>query len=146
MMSGDCALCVLDAAEALWANDQCFVISADVTGVGTICRVIWRAHIREMSDLDAAARGAFMDIVWGVEAVLRTLTRPAKMNVASLGNQVPHLHWHVIPRYRDDAYFPETIWAPAHRDALTRPLQDTVLRAALEAGLGNQAKSPSIMA
>jgi diadenosine tetraphosphate (Ap4A) HIT family hydrolase len=136
MTSGDCPLCALDAAEALWANDQCFVISAEIAGVGTICRVVWREHIREMSALDAAARGAFMDVVFGVEAVLRTLARPAKINLASLGNLVPHLHWHVIPRYLDDAHFPDAIWAPARREAPARSLKDAVLRAALEAGLG----------
>ncbi|MHB1671319.1 MAG: HIT family protein [Acidiferrobacter sp.] len=135
MTSGDCPLCALDAAEALWANDQCFVISAEIMGVGTICRVIWREHVQEMSELDAAAQGAFMSVVFGVETVLRALARPTKMNVASLGNLVPHLHWHVIPRYRDDAYFPDAIWAPARRKALARPVEDAVLRIALEAGL-----------
>jgi diadenosine tetraphosphate (Ap4A) HIT family hydrolase len=35
--------------------------------------------------------------------------------VASLGNVVPHLHWHVIPRYADDAHFPAPVWATAVR-------------------------------
>jgi hypothetical protein len=33
-----------------------------------------------------------------------------KVNLASLGNQVPHLHWHVIPRFKDDPHFPFAIW------------------------------------
>jgi diadenosine tetraphosphate (Ap4A) HIT family hydrolase len=36
--------------------------------------------------------------------------------VASLGNVVPHLHWHVIPRYADDAHFPAPVWAQAVRE------------------------------
>ncbi len=127
-------------AQALWANDRCFVISVEVAGVGTICRVVWRGHVQEMSELDPLARDAFMDVVFGVEAVLRGLARPAKMNVASLGNLVPHLHWHVIPRYRDDAYFPDAIWAPARREGVEQPLSRPILSAALETGLGKQTK------
>lgn len=128
-------------AEALWTDERCFVISAEIAGVGTICRVVWREHVREMSELDPPARSAFMGVVFGVEAVLRDLARPTKMNVASLGNVVPHLHWHVIPRYRDDAYFPDAIWAPARREGVEQPLRSAMLRAALKTGLGNQAKT-----
>ena len=42
--------------------------------------------------------------------------QPLKVNVASLGNVVPHLHWHVIPRYADDAHFPAPVWAQAVRE------------------------------
>jgi diadenosine tetraphosphate (Ap4A) HIT family hydrolase len=40
---------------------------------------------------------------------------PDKINLASLGNVVPHLHWHVIPRFADDAHFPSPVWAQAQR-------------------------------
>jgi len=41
--------------------------------------------------------------------------QPTKINLASLGNQVPHLHWHIIPRYEDDPFFPESIWSQRKR-------------------------------
>ncbi|MNC89752.1 hypothetical protein D3C83_57330 [compost metagenome] len=56
-----------------------------------------------------------MRVVFGVEAGLRELLRPDKINLASLGNAVPHLHWHVIPRFRNDPHFPSPIWASAAR-------------------------------
>jgi hypothetical protein len=40
---------------------------------------------------------------------------PGKVNVASLGNMTPHLHWHVIPRFADDAHFPNPVWTEAVR-------------------------------
>ncbi|MBM3395121.1 MAG: HIT domain-containing protein [Betaproteobacteria bacterium] len=49
--------------------------------------------------------------VFGLEEALRSLLTPDKVNVASLGNVVAHVHWHVIPRYRDDAHFPGSIWS-----------------------------------
>ena len=53
-----------------------------------------------------------------VEAALRELLHPDKINLASLGNMTPHLHWHVIPRFRDDPHFPNAIWSAPLRPAL----------------------------
>ena len=51
-----------------------------------------------------------MRVVFELEAGLRELLQPDKINLASLGNAVPHLHWHVIPRFRGDPHFPSPIW------------------------------------
>ena len=81
------------------------------------CRVIWQAHVAEMTDLAANERAEIMNAVYRVEAAMRQVFRPAKINLASLGNVVPHLHWHVIARFDNDANFPAPIWAPAQREA-----------------------------
>ena len=141
MTDARCPLCDLNEKDGLWANDECVVISAQIAGVGTICRVVWRAHVREMSDLGLAERRAFMDTVFAVEAAMKRHARPTKMNLASLGNLVPHLHWHIIPRYQDDAYFPDAVWAAARRPGAERPLSDELLRAALCEALGQPRKS-----
>jgi diadenosine tetraphosphate (Ap4A) HIT family hydrolase len=51
-----------------------------------------------------------MKVVFATEQALIASVQPDKMNLASLGNQVPHVHWHVIPRFRDDPHFPNPIW------------------------------------
>lgn len=80
-------------------------------------RVILNRHVRELTDLDAAERQALMAVAFAVEEAVRATMEPDKMNLASLGNLVPHVHWHVIPRYADDRHFPGPIWAPAKREA-----------------------------
>jgi diadenosine tetraphosphate (Ap4A) HIT family hydrolase len=45
-----------------------------------------------------------------------------KMNIASLGNLVPHVHWHVIPRFADDSHFPQAVWSEPSRVAEPRPV------------------------
>jgi diadenosine tetraphosphate (Ap4A) HIT family hydrolase len=42
--------------------------------------------------------------------------QPDKMNLASLGNMTPHVHWHVVPRFRDDRHYPNPIWAAPRRE------------------------------
>ncbi len=108
-----CPLCTPEHETLLWHDNDCRIILVPDAHYGGFCRVIWRAHVKEMSDLSAAQRQHFMAVVFGVEEVLRDTLRPDKINLASLGNQVPHLHWHVIPRFADDAHFPDPIWATA---------------------------------
>ena len=110
-----CPLCSGDGGEVLWRDDFCRVVLADEPNYPAFCRVILSAHIKEMSDLDTSARGRLMAVVFAVELSLRELLNPDKINLASLGNVVPHVHWHVIPRFADDAHFPDAIWAAPRR-------------------------------
>jgi diadenosine tetraphosphate (Ap4A) HIT family hydrolase len=109
-----CELCEL-AAEPVWRDDRLSVILVDDADYPGFCRVIWNAHVKEMSDLTPADRLLLNDAVWHVELALREVMAPGKVNVASLGNVVPHLHWHVIPRFADDAHFPNPVWTAAVR-------------------------------
>jgi diadenosine tetraphosphate (Ap4A) HIT family hydrolase len=91
----------------------------------------------EMTDLTPPERARLMDAVFATEAALREVLAPDKINLASLGNAVPHLHWHVIPRYRDDRHFPKAIWAePCRSAAAHRTPEGARLAAALKRRLG----------
>ncbi|MFZ6676647.1 HIT family protein [Undibacterium sp. Tian12W] len=116
-MSIVCELCDVRAGDILVSTEQLRVILVDDANYPGFCRVIWNAHVKEMTDLSEADRAVFMQAVWKLEAAIRAVMQPHKMNVASLGNMVPHLHWHLIPRYTDDAHFPNPIWAAAHGNA-----------------------------
>ncbi len=111
----DCELCTHRGA-VIWETDRCRVIRVDDPLLPGFCRVIWTAHVREMTDLAANDRDHLMRVVWAVEAALRACYQPDKINLASFGNVVPHLHWHVIPRWTDDAFFPEPIWGKRQHD------------------------------
>ena len=109
-----CELCQL-AVEPIYQDDKLSVILVDDAAYPGFCRVIWKDHVREMSDLPPADRAHVNEAVYRVEAAMRAVLAPYKVNVASLGNMVPHLHWHVIPRFEDDAHFPNPVWAQAVR-------------------------------
>lgn len=127
-----CPLCDARSERILWQDADCRVIRVDDPDYPGFCRVIWNAHVAEMTDLPAAARDRLMQVVFATEQVLRDLLQAHKINLASLGNQVPHLHWHVIAREPGDRHFPQPIWAPPEREAAPRPApDDTALAAAL---------------
>lgn len=134
----DCELCGGTGGELLWQDARCRVVQVTEAGYPGFCRVIWRAHVKEMTDLSEDDRNHMMHVVFAVEAVLREQLDPLKINLASLGNLVPHLHWHVIPRHADDPHFPQPIWAGAQRPARADPrLVDTQpLAQALASRLG----------
>jgi diadenosine tetraphosphate (Ap4A) HIT family hydrolase len=139
---GVCQLCQSFGGELVWEDDRCRVVRVDGAegqGFPGYCRVVWKAHVAEMSDLAAAARAHLMRVVLAVETALRHLVAPDKINLAALGNMVPHLHWHVIPRWRDDSHFPGSIWSGAQRPVPSRAAPATeVLRQAIAAALADR--------
>lgn len=134
----DCPLCRSDAGTVLWRDALCRIILADEPDYPGFLRVILNAHVKEMTDLPAAEQQALLHVVLGTEAALREVMAPDKINLASLGNVVPHLHWHVIPRFAGDPHFPDPVWAERkHGTPHEAPADlDALLAAALHSRLG----------
>jgi diadenosine tetraphosphate (Ap4A) HIT family hydrolase len=104
----------------LWRDGFCRIVLVDDADYPGFCRVVLERHVKEMTDLAPAERNRLMNAVFATEAVLRELVSPRKVNLASLGNAVPHLHWHVIPRHADDRHFPKPVWAEPARAYVTQ--------------------------
>ena len=131
-----CPLCAEDGGALVWRGEHLRVIRAQEAGFPAFYRVVWNAHVAEFSDLSAAERVHCMEAVALVEQALRELLAPTKVNIAALGNMVPHLHWHVIARFGWDSHFPSPVWAPARRPSPA--VQEDAVRVllpALEAAL-----------
>lgn len=132
----DCPLCAPASETLIWEDACCRVIQVREAHYSGYCRVVWTAHVAEMSDLTPAAQRHLMNVVLATETAVRTLMQPAKVNLASLGNLVPHLHWHVIPRFSDDRHFPEPIWGTAQREGVRHATPDVAsLHSAIVAAL-----------
>lgn len=135
----DCPLCSNAGQDILWQDDFCRIVLVGDPDYPGFCRVILNAHVKEMTDLPPTSRQRLMITVLKVETALRQCLNPDKINLASLGNVVPHLHWHVIPRFTDDRHFPDAVWATPSRPGLPRHATDLrpqlvrLLTAALEA-------------
>ena len=137
----DCIFCREDAGEVLLRNDLLRVVLVDDADLPGFVRVIVNRHTKEVTDLEPEARVQMMRVVFGVEAALREVMKPLKMNVASLGNAVPHVHWHVIPRFADDAFFPQAVWAARQRET---PAEVLATRRALVTQLRQKLKDVDV--
>jgi diadenosine tetraphosphate (Ap4A) HIT family hydrolase len=123
----DCPLCETDGGLLVFQNAQLRVIQANEAGFPAFYRVVWNRHVAEFSDLLPEERDTCMQAVVVVEKILRDQLQPRKINLAALGNAVPHLHWHVIARFDWDSHFPASVWAPSQR-----PLNDEMIHRVAE--------------
>jgi len=116
-----CELCREAGGVLVFQSAQWRVIRAEDAAFPAFYRVVWRAHVAEWSDLALVEQASLIGAVSAVERVLRDALAPTKINLASLGNVVPHLHWHVIARFDWDSRFPAPVWAAPAREVAPAP-------------------------
>lgn len=125
--SQDCVLCQPSAHLILWQDDFCRVVLLNDTDYPAYCRVELKTHVKEMTDLAPAERARTMKVVFAVETAMREVIQPDKINLASLGNKTPHMHWHIIPRFETDKHFPNSHWGEATQTGQQPALSLTIL-------------------
>lgn len=130
-----CELCETIGGELLWQSALCRIVLVNDPDYPGFCRIILNRHVKEMSDLDSGERSLVLRILIAVESAVRQVMNPDKINLASLGNMTPHVHWHVIPRYSDDRHFPNSIWGEPQRDGVKRSVDEVQLRQAITEAL-----------
>lgn len=112
-----CPLCSGDGGVPIWRGTEFRVIRAEEVAFPAFYRVVWNDHVAEFSDLSVVQRHTCMEAVSAVERVMRRHLHPDKINLAALGNMVPHLHWHVVARFGWDSHFPGSPWSAPVRAA-----------------------------
>ena len=141
MKQPGCELCEAEGGRLVLSNEFLRVVLVDDPDFPGFARVIWNDHVREMSDLAAADQQRLMQTVFAVERAQRAVLAPDKVNLASLGNVTPHLHWHVIPRFADDSHFPQPVWGPRQRSEATEALAVRGARSSTGCAAGSPRKS-----
>lgn len=127
-----CALCQPSQQPTLWQDDFCRVVLLQDADYPAYCRVELLAHVKEMTDLAPQDRGRTMKVVFAVETAIREVIQPDKINLASLGNKTPHMHWHVIPRFETDKHFPNSHWGEMTHNTQAQPLTTSQTEALAE--------------
>ncbi len=123
MKQSECELCRSQGGSLVITNEWLRVMLVDEHDYPGYVRVIWNEHVREMTELADAERRRLMNTVFAVELAQREVLAPLKINLASLGNMTPHLHWHVIARFEDDLHYPQTVWSTVQRTPDEQTLQ-----------------------
>ena len=113
--ASDCPLCQGEGGELIWRGPWLRLVHVQAPGFPIFYRLLWNAHRAEFTDLSEPERRHCMQALALVEQAIRRHAAPDKVNLASLGNMVAHLHWHVVGRYRWDSHFPAAIWAAPQR-------------------------------
>lgn len=92
--------------------------------------LVLKRHATELWELDAEERHALIDAVAAVARALAVVYDATKLNYELLGNEVPHIHWHLVPRRADDPAPRRPVWTHAHEP---RALSPTEQRARIDA-------------
>jgi diadenosine tetraphosphate (Ap4A) HIT family hydrolase len=122
-----CPLCGEAGGAPVASAARWRVIRAEDAAFPAFYRLVWREHVAEFSELSVAERHECIDSVAAIESVLRERLTPTKINLATLGNVVPHLHWHVIARFNWDSHFPNPVWGAAQREVAVPAAQKLAL-------------------
>lgn len=91
------------------------------------CILACRTHATELSQLDDKVRRAYLDEMCLLAKAIQECYRPDKLNYELLGNQVPHLHWHVIPRIKDDPDATNPVWFALNRAETDKQVRDRLI-------------------
>lgn len=110
-----CELCNSDGGLLLWRDPDWRVVRVQDAAFPGFYRLISNHHVAEFSQLSPAARARCLHLLVWLETLVIQHLQPTKINLASLGNVVPHVHWHVVARFEWDGHFPSPIWAQAQR-------------------------------
>jgi diadenosine tetraphosphate (Ap4A) HIT family hydrolase len=120
----DCPMCrrwVDDADLRVVELEHSFVVLNRDQFLPGYTLLFTRQHVTELFHLDRAVRAGLMEEVSRVAEALFTVFSPDKINYELLGNMVPHIHWHLVPRFSGEPLWPRPIWAEPHNEVLLTP-------------------------
>jgi diadenosine tetraphosphate (Ap4A) HIT family hydrolase len=133
----------LPPGEVVWSFPHSVALLGTHQFYRGYCVLISRQHARELSGLADEVRRAYLDEMCLLARAIECPFRPHKLNYELLGNQVPHLHWHLFPRYPDDPDVLNPVWLALERGKtnpdLRRQLeQESAERPALSSALHHE--------
>ena len=80
-------------------------------------KIFTQAERREFSECTKEEKASILDALDIIEREMLSYYRPAKINIASFGNYLPMVHWHIMARFTEDSFFPEPMWGSKQREA-----------------------------
>ena len=116
MTEKNCPLCFPKGENVVAECGKFRIIAVEDETLPLYFRIIWKDHVKEMSDLSEEDGLLLWKAIHTVEKIMRDVARPEKINLAEFGTMVPHLHWHLIGRWSDDPYYPDSIWSQKRRE------------------------------
>ena len=117
MTHADCPFCrkladpeALPPGELVWRFPHSVALLGPWQFYHGYCVLVSRRHARELSELPDDVRRGYLDEMCLLARAIEQAFHPHKLNYELLGNQVPHLHWHLFPRSLDDPARLSPVW------------------------------------
>jgi len=80
-------------------------------------KIFTQKPYKEMSEVPGLIKFEIMDLLDIIEKEMLSYYKPKKINIASFGNYMPHVHWHIMARFEEDSYYPEPMWGTKQRES-----------------------------
>ncbi len=80
-------------------------------------KIFTQKEYKEMSEVPSEVKFEIYDLLDIIEKEMIDYYNPKKINIASFGNYMPHVHWHIMARFEGDSYFPEPMWGTKQRES-----------------------------
>ncbi len=80
-------------------------------------KVFAKRSCKEWSECDKETKDEILKAIDIIERAMIDYFNPDKINIASFGNMLPQVHWHVQARFKNDSYFPNPVWGEKRREA-----------------------------
>jgi diadenosine tetraphosphate (Ap4A) HIT family hydrolase len=109
------AVAELPASELVWQFPHSIALLGPWQFYHGYCILVARRHATELAQLDDGERQAYLEEMCLLARAIGQCFAPHKLNYELLGNQVPHLHWHLFPRYRPDPQLLQPVWLALDR-------------------------------
>jgi diadenosine tetraphosphate (Ap4A) HIT family hydrolase len=136
MPDSECPFCLkltslaeLSESEVVWQFPYSVALLGPWQFYQGYCILVARRHISELFHLTEEERQGYLDEMCTLAKTIAECFQPQKMNYELLGNQVPHLHWHLFPRYPNDPNAVQPVWL-----TLDRAEKDPAERQRLQTG------------
>ena len=79
-------------------------------------KIFTKKPYKEFSECDKATKEEIWRVLDVIEKEMLSYYNPTKINIASFGNYVPLVHFHVMARFEEDSHFPEPMWGEKQRE------------------------------
>lgn len=83
-------------------------------------KIFTQTQRKEFSECTREEKETIWECLDIIEKEMLAYFKPDKINIASFGNMLPHVHWHIMARYKNDTYFPEPMWGAKQREGVAK--------------------------
>lgn len=100
--------------NTIWKNNDLYINVHESTIPWL--KIFTKYPYKEMSEVPKEIRDEIYMILEIIEKLMIEYYSPTKINIASFGNYLPHVHWHIMARFENDSHFPEPMWGEKQRE------------------------------